>query len=236
MILYNTSKNSGEQGTFCKLTLTERSLKSRVECSSEVKGFEMSDRSPLEGKSSDLEHISSKCQASFPLWSNSLDNHNSSEASSSRIGVPPYNHQRHSTLSDPNFVENYFKNSRLHFIGTGRNRYRMRFPNLSNGLKNARSDVNTAAVNEKVVINIDMDCFFVSVVVKDHRELLDKPVAICHSDSSRGMLVKEAKTRSPKLVFVPYDFGAYEMTADQFYDILHKHCNKVLLVWPLKCG
>ncbi|KAL8551019.1 hypothetical protein ACS0TY_000191 [Phlomoides rotata] len=69
----------------------------------------MSDRSPLEGKSSDLEHISCKCQASFPLWSNSLDNHNSSEASSSRIGVPPYNHQRHSTLSDPNFVENYFK-------------------------------------------------------------------------------------------------------------------------------
>ncbi|KAL8551016.1 hypothetical protein ACS0TY_000191 [Phlomoides rotata] len=96
----------------------------------------MSDRSPLEGKSSDLEHISCKCQASFPLWSNSLDNHNSSEASSSRIGVPPYNHQRHSTLSDPNFVENYFK---------------------------------------------------------------------------AGMFVKEANTRSPKLVFVPYNFGAYEM-------------------------
>ncbi|KAL8551046.1 hypothetical protein ACS0TY_000213 [Phlomoides rotata] len=39
----------------------------------------------------------------------SLDNHNSSEASSSRIGVPRYNQQRYSTLSDPNFVENYFK-------------------------------------------------------------------------------------------------------------------------------
>ncbi|KAL8540403.1 hypothetical protein ACS0TY_001857 [Phlomoides rotata] len=219
-----------------------------VESSSEVKGFEMSDPSPLEGKNSDLEHISSKCQASFPLCSNSLDNHNSNEASTSRIGVPP-NHQRHSTLSDPNFVENYFKSSRLHFIGTWRNRYRKRFPNLSNGLKNARSGVNTAAVNEKVVIHIDMDCFFVSVVVKDHPELLDKPVAVCHSDSSRGtaeissanytarghgvkagMFVKEAKTRCPELVFVPYNFGAYEMVADQFYDILHKHCNKVQAV------
>ncbi|KAL8538114.1 hypothetical protein ACS0TY_000172 [Phlomoides rotata] len=77
-------------------------------------------------------------------------NHNSSKASSSRIGVPPpYNHQQHSTLRDPNFVENYFKSFRLHLIGTERNQYRMWFPNLSNGFKNARSDVDTAAVNEK---------------------------------------------------------------------------------------
>ncbi|KAL8538144.1 hypothetical protein ACS0TY_000196 [Phlomoides rotata] len=99
------------------------------------------------------------------------------------------------------------ENSRLHFNGTGRNRYRMRFPNLSDGFKNARSDVNT----EKVVINIDMD----------HCELLDKPVAVCHSDSSRGvkagMFVKEVKTRYPKLM------------ADQFYDILHKHCRMIFV-------
>lgn len=78
-----------------------------VESSCEVKGVELSDCSPLDGEISDLKYKSSTCQASVSLCTNSLDNHNSNEASSSRIGLPP--NQRHSTLADPNFVENYFK-------------------------------------------------------------------------------------------------------------------------------
>lgn len=30
------------------------------------------------------------------------------------------------------------------------------------------------------------DCFFVSVVIRNHPELHDKPVAVCHSDNPRG--------------------------------------------------
>lgn len=30
------------------------------------------------------------------------------------------------------------------------------------------------------------DCFFVSVVIRNHPELQDKPVAVCHSDNPRG--------------------------------------------------
>lgn len=30
------------------------------------------------------------------------------------------------------------------------------------------------------------DCFFVSVVIRDHPELKDKPVAVCHSDNPKG--------------------------------------------------
>lgn len=30
------------------------------------------------------------------------------------------------------------------------------------------------------------DCFFVSVVIRKHPELRDKPVAVCHSDSPKG--------------------------------------------------
>ncbi|KAL8540303.1 hypothetical protein ACS0TY_001778 [Phlomoides rotata] len=50
-----------------------------------------------------------------------------------------------------------FTCSRLHFIGTWRNRYRKRFPSLSNGLRYARSGVNTVVVNELFVIHIDME-------------------------------------------------------------------------------
>ncbi|KAG7612131.1 UmuC domain [Arabidopsis suecica] len=155
--------------------------------------------------------------------------------------------RRHSTLEDPNFVENYFKNSRLHFIGTWRNRYRKRFHGSSNGLKWADSGQNTAEMAKKsTIIHIDLDCFFVSVVIKNRLELHDKPVAVCHSDNPKGtaeissanyparaygvkagMFVRHAKDLCPQLVIVPYNFEAYEEVADQFYDILHRHCRKV---------
>ncbi|XP_073119106.1 DNA repair protein REV1 [Henckelia pumila] len=172
----------------------------------------------------------------------------SDEASSLRTNLPP--NQRHSTLTDPNFVDNYFKSSRLHFIGTWRNRYRNRFPSSSSGFTHKNSILNSAAKTQKtVVVHMDLDCFFVSVVIRNHPELQNKPVAVSHSDNPRGtaeissanypardhgvkagMFVKDAKVRCPQLIIVPYDFGAYEKVADQFYDILHKHCKKVQAV------
>ncbi|CAL9022473.1 unnamed protein product [Prunus brigantina] len=154
----------------------------------------------------------------------------------------------HSTLGDPNFVENYFKSSRLHFIGTWRNRYRRRFPRSSKGFKSTEPNLSASA-SSTAIIHIDMDCFFVSVVIRKRSELKDRPVAVCHSDSPKGtaeissanypardygvkagMFVRNAKALCPHLVIIPYDFEAYEEVADQFYDILHKHCNKVQAV------
>ncbi|CAI9294554.1 unnamed protein product [Lactuca saligna] len=149
----------------------------------------------------------------------------------------------HSTSLDPNFVETYFKNSRLHFIGTWRNRYRNRFPNSS---KPSISINPSSSCQRNTIVHIDMDCFFVSVVIRNRPELWDKPVAVCHSDNPRGtseissanypardhgvragIFVRDAKALCPHLVIVPYNFEAYEEVADQFYRILHKHCNKV---------
>ncbi|KAK1300739.1 DNA repair protein REV1 [Acorus calamus] len=157
---------------------------------------------------------------------------------------------RHSTLGDPNFIENYFKSSRLHFIGTWRNRYRKRFSSKMNGVKYGSCNDNMLLnSSESVILHVDMDCFFVSVVIRNSPELLDKPVAVCHSDNPKGtaeissanypardygvragMFVRDAKAHCPHLVIVPYNFEAYEVVADQFYDILHKHCNKVQAV------
>ncbi|ONH91784.1 hypothetical protein PRUPE_8G136700 [Prunus persica] len=156
--------------------------------------------------------------------------------------------QSHATLGDPNFVENYFKSSRLHFIGTWRNRYRKRFPRSSKGFKRTEPNLSASA-SPTAIIHIDMDCFFVSVVIRKRSELKDRPVAVCHSDSPKGtaeissanypardygvkagMFVRNAKALCPHLVIIPYDFEAYEEVADQFYDILHKHSNKVQAV------
>ncbi|KMZ75186.1 DNA-directed DNA polymerase [Zostera marina] len=73
------------------------------------------------------------------------------------------------------------------------------------------------------------DCFFVSVIVRNYPALVDKPVAVCHSDNPKGtaeissanyparnygikagMFVRDAMTLCPSLVIFPYNFKAYE--------------------------
>ncbi|XP_042384403.1 DNA repair protein REV1-like isoform X2 [Zingiber officinale] len=160
---------------------------------------------------------------------------------------PSASNMVHSTLTDPNFVENYFKNSRLHFIGTWRNRYRQRFSKLLTGVKSSNENLKCHSTKQKTaIIHIDMDCFFVSVIIRNFPDLVHKPVAVCHSDNPRGtaeissanyvarnfgvkagIFVRDAKVCCPNLVILPYDFEAYQEVAEQFYNILHKHCSKV---------
>ncbi|VFQ72083.1 unnamed protein product [Cuscuta campestris] len=109
--------------------------------------------------------------------------------------------------------------------------------------------LHTSVMDANFMENYFKDCFFVSVVVRNHPELQGKPVAICHSDNPRGtseissanytarhygvkagMFVRDAKGLCPQLVILSYDFQAYEEVADKFYDILHKHCKKVQAV------
>ncbi|XP_024966568.1 DNA repair protein REV1 isoform X4 [Cynara cardunculus var. scolymus] len=191
----------------------------------------------------EMESKSSPCQPSASGSSRCSDFQNITKSSSMVSGS---SNKGPSTTVDPNFVETYFKNSRLHFIGTWRNRYRKRFPSSSDGFRPSRSISASSTCQRNTVIHVDMDCFFVSVVIRNRPELWDKPVAVCHSDNPRGtseissanyparahgvragIFVRDAKALCPHLVIIPYDFEAYEEVADQFYSILHKHCNKV---------
>ena len=79
---------------------------------------------------------------------------------------------RRVTSDDPDFIHNYFESSRLHFIGS----WRARLPALlasveSESTLDEYEQMNDATYtsgngDERVVLHVDMDCFFVSVLLR----------------------------------------------------------------------
>ncbi len=82
--------------------------------------------------------------------------------------------------------EKYFRYSRLHFIGL----WSSKAKELTSDLLAARDTLGQepeysgklGVGASRVVLHVDMDCFFVSVLLRDRPELLDKPVAVAHSE------------------------------------------------------
>lgn len=171
-----------------------------------------------------------------------------------------------SSRDDPDFMNSFFKSSRLHFIGTWKSRIETlmatttdKGPAPKSVLGGGRAGVffpGTAGGGrlgpaERVIVHIDMDCFFASAATVGHPELKDRPLAVCHSNSSRGtgevssanyearrfgiragMFISEAKKRCPSLIVVPYEFDKYESISEKVYRILLRY---TCCVQPLSC-
>lgn len=97
------------------------------------------------------------------------------------------------TALDPNFLTEFYNNSRLHHISTLgatfkqyisdlREKHSGDFPDrrllLENISTRANCDQNS---NSTFIMHIDMDCFFVSVGLRNRPELIGKPIAVTHS-------------------------------------------------------
>lgn len=105
--------------------------------------------------------------------------------------VKPEVNTKTGTAIDPNFLEDFLKNSRLHHIatlGTGfkyyindlRKNHDGKFPHREE-LKRKLPRCEAGPERQEVVMHIDMDCFFVSVSLKKHPHLKGLPVAVTHS-------------------------------------------------------
>lgn len=144
---------------------------------------------------------------------------------------------------NPNFVQDYFAASRLHFIGSFRARYESMMCRVAANLnvpvsqllqtRPSRADIGTPRI-----VHCDMDSFFCSVARAQDVNLRGKPIAVCHasdSDSSgggeisscsyeardlgvrAGMFFHQAKKLCPDLIPVPYDFDNYERASIAMY-------------------
>ena len=141
-----------------------------------------------------------------------------------------------SAASDPNFIGNYMKSSRLHFISTWKNKQRSKNPTSS-----------TADKKGVFVVHIDMDCFFASIAMRDNPSLRNKPIAVSYSTDGTGdissanycardfgvragMWMKQARELCPDLIVVPYEFEKYNEAASKIDEILNSHCERVKII------
>src|SRR4030066_2196491 len=91
-------------------------------------------------------------------------------------------------------------------------------------------------MDERVILHIDMDAFFIAVEQRDDPSLKGKPAAVCGSLSRSvvtsatyearpygiraGMPIQEAKRRCPPLILVEGDHSKYTKTASRIFSIL----------------
>ena len=101
-----------------------------------------------------------------------------------------------STGTDPNFLESFFKNSRLSFIGS----YKQRNTAASSVTKSV--SMSHSKKLKGLVFHVDMDSFFASVVLRNFPQYKDRPVAICHygkkKDNNRSVVPLEPEVLVPK--------------------------------------
>ncbi|CAO4365041.1 unnamed protein product [Caenorhabditis nigoni] len=154
---------------------------------------------------------------------------------------------------NPNFIRDYYARSRLHLISTLAQDMKDFVANLKlegkltekcfpeNELAEMGGNSLGTGTERNIVFHVDLDCFFVSVAVRDRKELRDKEVAITHSKGTisnsmsevascsyaarncgvkNGMLVRDALQKCPQLTLLPYQFDDYIQVSRQIYEIL----------------
>jgi len=142
-----------------------------------------------------------------------------------------------SSLNDPNFMDTFFKASRLHFIGTWKERIENLMVKVSQ--ERVQSSVRQDERLARAIMHVDMDCFFASVAVLKNPHARGKPLVVCHSNSNQGkaevssanyearrlgiranMFVGEAKKLCPQLIVMPYQFDLYQEVSEAVYRIM----------------
>ena len=162
---------------------------------------------------------------------------------------------------DEKFLGDFYNNSRLHLISSMKAYFKNYVAQLRNENKSMvfpeRQKLSayqtscagkTSITNDKkVIMHIDMDCFFVSVSLRAFPDLRGKPVGVAHAKGNKadgseswseiascsyearrsgvknGMFVGPAKSMCPDLKIIPYDFEGYQSVAKTLYDTVSKY-------------
>lgn len=145
---------------------------------------------------------------------------------------------RKSTVVDPNFLEQYYRESRLHHLSTWKADLKSQLQAMASE-KTATQKAKQKRVPgaRRYVLHVDFDSFFAAVSLKKNPGYKTKPAVVAHGQGSgseiascnyparkygikNGMWMKRAMELCPDLKILPYDFPAYEEASRAFYDAI----------------
>ncbi|KAG6839978.1 hypothetical protein C0991_009916 [Blastosporella zonata] len=204
-----------------------------------------------------------------------------------RVMANPEWRNAHTSVA-PDFIEGYYKNSRLHHLAT----WKAELKNLVQEAQERAESVGAAglvgridsevtkesdgvsmrgaelamkspgkgrrkgkekAVDDRVIMHCDFDCFFVSAGLITRPQLKGKPVVVCHSQGAQGgasstseiasasyeargfgvkngMSLRQARELCPSIITIPYEFERYKQLSLKFYTILMSHADDLQAV------
>ncbi|KAJ5089805.1 hypothetical protein N7532_008489 [Penicillium argentinense] len=163
----------------------------------------------------------------------SLDPQMTSEEYNAQLLSDP--RMRKSSVSNPEFLQQYYRESRLHHLSTWKAELKAQLQAATREKTQSRVHPKRPVPGaRKYILHVDFDSFFAAVSLLKHPELKEKPVAIAHGPGSgseiascnyaarsrgvkNGMWMKGALQTCPELQVLPYDFPAYEDASRKFY-------------------
>ena len=156
-------------------------------------------------------------------------------AKSVAASMPALDRKHQTSRENANFVADFFSASRLHFIGSWKDRYQK----LLDSLPQPPPLPSLAPGQERVIAHIDMDCFFASISMRGRLELDGMPVAVSWGSGEHGngeiascnyvarahgirngMWMQRAKELCSYLIAMPYEFHEYERAAEEMHRVV----------------
>ncbi|WPH00398.1 Hypothetical protein R9X50_00322500 [Acrodontium crateriforme] len=145
---------------------------------------------------------------------------------------------RKSTVVHPGFLEQYYRESRLHHLSTWK-------ADLKSQLQSLAAEKSSSQKNKfkrlpgqrRYIMHVDFDSFFAAVSLKKYPQYKDKPAVVAHGGGSgseiascnyparefgisNGMWMRRAQELCPDIKILPYDFPAYEDASRKFYEAI----------------
>ncbi|KAH0290292.1 DNA repair protein [Aureobasidium namibiae CBS 147.97] len=142
---------------------------------------------------------------------------------------------RKSTVVNPEFLQQYYRESRLHHLSTWKADLKSQLQALTAERSASQKTRQKRPVGaRRYIMHVDFDSFFAAVSLKKHPHLKDKPCVVAHGTGSAGgngseiascnyparEWMKRAQELCPDLKVLPYDFPAYEESSRQFYSAI----------------
>lgn len=146
--------------------------------------------------------------------------------------------KRKSTAVNPEFLKQYYEESRLHHLSAWKAELKSNLQALAaEKTSSQKSREKRHPGSRRYILHVDFDCFFAAVSLKKHPEYIDKPVVVAHGGGpgseisscnyvarrlglKNGMWMSSAQKICPDIKVLPYDFKAYEDASKDFYEAI----------------